>query len=256
MQHKLTFLHQNRPLNTCMIQKRTALEVLNCIRGGAFDGCDAFGLQMCKLEEEYRTDKHLQAIFREMGPRPCYVTNYRGHLNGNKKTDEELEQELLHALSCGATLLDITGDHYAPDPNQVTHDSTAIDRQMTLIEDIHRRGGEVLMSSHVLRYAPAEEVLDIAREHQRRGADISKIVTAANSVEEEMENLRITSLLKKELDIPFLFLAGGSHNKLHRTVGPLIGCAMWLTVHEYDDLSTRSQPATSAITAIRDHFDY
>ena len=56
MQHKLTFLHQNRPLNTCMIQKRTAIEVLNCIRGGAFDGCDAFGLQMCKLEEEYRTD--------------------------------------------------------------------------------------------------------------------------------------------------------------------------------------------------------
>lgn len=46
-------------------------------------------------------------------------------------------------------------------------------------------------------------------EHKRRGADISKIVTAAENMEQQIENLRITNLLKQELGIPFLFLSGG-----------------------------------------------
>ena len=39
-----------------------------------------------------------------------------------------------------------------------------------------------------------------------RGADVSKIVTDANDMEQQIENLRITNLLKKELGIPFLLL--------------------------------------------------
>jgi hypothetical protein len=65
-----------------------------------------------------------------------------------------------------------------------------------------------------------------------------------------MENLRIASLLKHELDIPYLFLAGGSHCKALRHFGPFFGCCMWLTVPYYAATSTKPQPLCRAITTL------
>ena len=132
----------------------------------------------------------------------------------------------------------------------------AIDKQMRLIDQIHNMGKEVLMSSHVLKFTPAETVLEIAYEQKKRGADIVKIVTAANSDEEQMENLRITTLLKKELDIPFLFLSGGTHSKIHRMIGPQLGCISYLAVREHDERAVPTQPTIIAAKAVRDNFDY
>ena len=112
------------------------------------------------------------------------------------------------------------------------------------------------MSSHLYRYASAEEVLKIANEHQRRGADISKIVTAANNEDEEAENIRITSLLKKEFEIPFLFLSTGTHCKIHRLVSPLTGSCMSLCVWQYDELATKLQPPLKFVRYVTDNMDY
>jgi len=71
-----------------------------------------------------------------------------------------------------------------------------------------------------------------------------------------MENLRITTLLKKELDIPFLFLSGGTHSKIHRRIGPMLGCVTYLAVQSYDVGSVYTQPTVKAAKAIRDNFDY
>ena len=132
----------------------------------------------------------------------------------------------------------------------------AIEKQMALIEKIHAMGKEVLMSSHVLAFTPAERVLEIAFAQKRRGADIVKIVTAASSDEEQMENLRITSLLKRELGIPFLFLSGGTHSKIHRMIGPQLGCVTYLAVYEHDARAVPTQPTVRAAKAVRDNFDY
>lgn len=83
-------------------------------------------------------------------------------------------------------------------------------KQKRLIDKIHGMGKEVLISSHIYKFTEAEKVLEIAYAHQSRGADIVKIVTGAGN-EEKIENLRITNLLKKELDVPFLFLSAGTH---------------------------------------------
>lgn len=255
MKHKPTFLNQNKPLITCMIQAVTPNEAIAGIRNAALDGADAFGFQMCKMDPQYRTEDGLKSIFRQMGNRPLYVTNYRYGFN-TETTDDELAEGLLFELKCGATLLDVMGDMFCKDPRELTTDPEAVRKQKALIDEIHARGGEVLMSSHLFRYAPAEEVLEIAKAQQERGADIVKIVTGANTEEEELENLRITTLLRKELDVPFLFLSSGSHNRLHRTIGPALGCCMWLTVPEHDALSTKAQPLLRGIRAIADHFDY
>jgi 3-dehydroquinate dehydratase len=107
------------------------------------------------------------------------------------------------------------------------------------------------MSSHVRKFITAERVLEIALEHQRRGADISKIVTGASNVAEEIENLRIINLLKENLKIPFLFLSGGECHIMRR-IGGAFGCCMYLCVCEYDELATKTQPLLSDVKAIRD----
>lgn len=254
MKNKPTFLNQSRPFITCMVAGSNPNEIIATVRNAVYDGADSFGFQICRLELQYRTKEGLQSIFRPMGNRPIYVTNYRSGYNADK-TDDELAQGLLFELECGATLLDVMGDLYCRDPREITYDSEAVSKQKALIDEIHARGGEVLMSSHLYRYASMDEVLEIARAHQERGADISKIVCAANSEEEEMEALRIIMRLKKELDIPFLFLVGGSHCRLVRQIGPMLGCFAWLTVQTHDTHTAKVQPVCRAIRSIADHFD-
>jgi 3-dehydroquinate dehydratase len=111
------------------------------------------------------------------------------------------------------------------------------------------------MSSHLYKYAPADRVLEIAFEQKRRGADIIKIVTKADNMEQQIENLRITDLLKRELGAPFLFLSGGKCT-LHRRLGMKLGCCMALCVYEHDALSTPSQPLLSTMKTIRDSIDF
>ena len=72
---------------------------------------------------------------------------------------------------------------------------------------------------------------------------------------EELEALRTIMLLRQKLDVPFLFLVGGSRYRIVRHVGPSMGCCMWLTVAQHDELSTKFQPTVRAIRAIADHFD-
>ena len=167
-----------------------------------------------------------------------------------EKSDEELGNELVELAECGAELCDVMGDYFDRQPDEMAVDETAINKQIKLINRIHEKGAKVLMSSHILKYTPAERVLEIALEHQRRGADISKIVVGADNREEELENLRIINLLKEKLDIPFLFLSAGECRILRR-IGGEIGSCMYLCVCEHDSFSTLTQPLLSDVKLIR-----
>ncbi|MBQ5777257.1 MAG: type I 3-dehydroquinate dehydratase, partial [Oscillospiraceae bacterium] len=168
------------------------------------------------------------------------------------KSDDVLVGELLELADSGATLCDVIGDLYDRQPDELSADEKAIKKQMELIDELHSRGAEVLISTHIFKYTPAERVVGIALEHQRRGADISKIVTGAETMEEQLENLKIINLLRKNLKIPFLFLAGGECHILRRIGGELGNC-MYLCVHEYDELATPVQPLLENVKAIRDN---
>ena len=248
-----TFL-QNQPLLTVMLQCENPETAIGRIRNANCLGAEAYGLQAESLLREYQTPAVYEKIFKEMGGRPVYVTNYRSAQNKGK-TDEELAEGLLALARSGATLCDVMGDYFCPHPEELTDDPVAIEKQMLLIEQLHREGAEVLMSSHVLKFTPAERVLEIAREQVRRGADIVKIVTGAETMEQQIENLRITDLLKRELGSPFLFLSGGM-SAIHRRLGMKLGCCMGLCVYEHDHLSTKAQPLLSTIKTGRDSIDF
>jgi len=257
---KPTFLGQNRPLITGMILKDNPESIIYAVKNSIYDGADCLGIQLEVLKKEYKTKENYEKIFAACSGHPVYITNYRQSENAGFP-DEEIGEELIRALDCGATLGDVPGSLFDSESAigvglELSKKEDAVCKQMKLIDRIHSMDKEVIMSSHVLRFAPAETVLEIAYEQQKRGADIVKIVTAANSDEEQMENLRITTLLKKELKIPFLFLSGGTHSKIHRMIGAQLGCVTYLAVREHDEKAVPTQPTIKAAKAVRDNFDY
>ena len=234
-----------------MLQAYTPERVLELMEHSRAEGADAFGMQFCRMKKEYRARETYERLFAAAGEYPVYVTNYRQGEN-SLKSDEQLARELCELAECGATLCDVMGDYFERTEGEMTYSASAVEKQMALIDEIHSAGAEVVMSSHVLKYTPAEQVLAIALEHQRRGADICKIVTGASNMEEQIENLRIVTLLKRELDIPFLFLSGGE-SRILRRIGGELGCCMYLCVHEHDELATAAQPLITEVKAIRDN---
>lgn len=233
-----------------MVQAPTAGQAEIKIRNAIADGATAIGFQMSFLEKQYRTEETLTSFFSAAEDKPVYFTNYRSGLNEGT-SDEELTDGLLFGLKCGATLVDVMGDTFDPSPEELTTNENAIAKQMKLIDEVHKKGGEVLMSSHVYEFRNAERVIKIALEQQRRGADIVKIVTGAQTQEEEIKNLEICRLLKQELKVPFLFLSGGKYSYLHRTVGPALGVCMWLCFREYDEFTYPGPPLLSDVLKIK-----
>ena len=233
-------MYKDTPNLTLMLQCRTPEVAIGRIRNALHLGADAFGLQVESLLPEYQNPETYQRIFDEMRGKPAYVTNY--HMSSNKgKSDEELAQGLLTLADCGAALCDVQGDLFAPHPLQMTEDPEAIEKQMALIDAIHEKGAEVLMSAHTKCYLPGEKVLELALEQKRRGADIIKIVTDAPDMQAQLENMKTIDLLKQELGAPFLFLCGGECGMLRR-LGTKLGNCMALCVYEHDALSTPGQP--------------
>jgi len=247
---KKTFLEYDKATLTVMVQAETPDRIKELIDKATPLGAEAFGMQFEQMKSEYRSTDTYKQLFA-YADKPVYVTNYRSCQNEGK-SDEILAEELLELADCGATLCDVIGDLYDRHPDEVAVSEDAIKKQMKLIDNLHEKGAEVLMSSHILQYTPAERVLEVALEHQRRGADISKIVTGADTMEQQMENLRIVNMLKENLKIPFLYLSGGECHILRR-IGGELGCCMYLCVYEHDGLATPQQPLLENIKAIRDN---
>lgn len=248
------FTKSEKALLTVMLQCKTPEVAIGRIRNALCEGGEAFGLQAESLEARYQNPETYRRIFGEMRGKPAYVTFYRGKTNAGK-SDDELAEGLLTLARSGAELCDVMTDYFDPQPGEFSMDPAAIKKQMALVEAIHEAGAQVIMSTHVHRYLPAERVLEIALEQQRRGADVVKIVVSADSMEQQIENMRICTLLKEQLAVPFLFLCGGECTLLRR-LGWKLGCGMILCVYEHDAESTFSQPLLRIAKQVRDELGF
>lgn len=251
--NKQSFFNNNKATLTVMVQADNPDRIKELIDKSVPEGAEAFGIQLEQLENRYKTKEIYRDLFAYAKDKPIYITNYR-HTTNEGKTDEQLAGELLELADCGADLCDMMGDYFDKQPGEMTYDETAVANQKNLIENLHKKGAKVLMSSHIFKFLSADEVLKIAMAHQSRGADISKIVVGADNMEQQLENLKIINLLKEKLDIPFLFLSAGECSILRR-IGGEIGCCMYLCVCEYDSFSTPQQPLLKILKVIRDNMN-
>lgn len=243
---KASFICSDKPLKTAMIQVKTADEAIAAIESGLKQGADAFGWQLECLSDDQINEKTLKNVFSAGCGKPFYVTNYKW-ASGGDKPEEQYFDELLLALKCGATLIDMPGDSFSPAPDQLTYDEQAISKQMEFARKVHDFGGELLISSHVPDFRSEDYVLGMAFEQKRRGADIAKIVTFSHDDEQLTDNLKTTVRLRETLGIPFLFLSGGEKCRLHRLAGPLLGACMWLCVAYRAPITTPPQPLLSDV---------
>ena len=243
-------LNENEPLLTVMVQADNPARIKELIDKSAQNGAQAFGMQFEQMDSEHKTEAIYRDLFSYAKDKPVYVTNYR-YAKNEGKSDTQLAEELLQLAEYGADLCDVMGDCFDKQPDELAVDKNAIKLQEQLIQKLHDKCAKVLMSSHIYTYTPAKRVLEVALEHQRRGADICKIVTGADTMEQQLENLKIINMLKENLKIPFIFLCGGECAILRR-IGGEIGCCMYLCVYEYDKLATPAQPLLKDVKAIHD----
>ena len=252
---KPTFLNHDIPLITSMVRAAAPEKIKYLMDKSVSDGAEAFGIEFSLMKKEYRKPEVYKDLFSYANGLHVYVTNYR-HAENEGKTDDILAKELLELADCGATLCDVMGDFFDIRLDEMAVNEVAIQKQMDLICQLHEKGAEVIMSSHIFKFTPARRVVEIALEQQRRGADICKIVVGADNMEQQIENLRIINLLKSTLKIPFLFLSSGESH-LMRRIGGEIGCCTYLCMAEYDEFSTNSYtyfpPLVKNIKAIRDN---
>ena len=250
----MTFLNGEKPMITAMIQCHTADDCVKKIKKSLQAGADAFGIQLCQLYLNERSDDHLKKIFAACDGKPIYITSY--HLRESENlTEEECVELLLRGLKCGANLCDVRGDQFDICECQLTENEEAIKKQKDLIDTIHRFGGEVLMSTHDFRTLTCDYVVSVAKEQLHRGADIIKIVIKNDDPDSLPEAIKTIIELKK-LNKPFLFLDLGACAKIIRRVGPSLGVCMYLSVDEYGELDTPEQPLISEVKYIRDNIDF
>lgn len=235
------FLINGRPTITCMIQARTPERASELIKEGIDGGADAFGLQLEQLERQYHNKEVYDELQKQMGDKPCYVTNYAYGTNQGISYDV-LASELIAIAECGAKLIDISGDMFCASENQITYDDTAIEKQKVLIDKLHAIGTEVLISSHTYKYMTYEKVSSIARTQFDRGADLAKIVTAANTDSELQDAMQTTLKLMNDFAKPCLYLCVGDRSFKHRRIAPFLCNGIFLCVAEYDELATKAQP--------------
>lgn len=252
---KATFLKYEKPLLTAMIQCTTPEECIIKIKASIADGAEALGVQLCKLKKEYKTKEALTRIFEACEGKPIYVTNYR-YAQNEGCTDEECAEELLLALDCGATLIDVFGDMFEPSPHyEIAEGEEAVKKQKELINEIHRRGGEVLISSHTMKSITVEENLMIAKAHIERGADIIKIVNRAETKAEVPVYIEAIQKILAMTDKKLLLLVSGE-GQLIRYIGPSFGVCMYLCVQYYGEMDTPEQPLLKKIKAVRDNMRF
>lgn len=251
--NKRTFFDNEKATLTCMVQGDNPGRIKELMKKSVPQGAEAFGIQFEQMNSEYRNAEVYKELFACTEDKPTYVTNYRYNKNEGK-SDEQLAYELLELADCGADLCDMMGDYFDRQPDEITYNETAVAKQKNLIDKLHKRGARVLISSHIMKFTPADEVLKIALAHQSRGADISKIVVGAENTEQQLENLKMINMLKEKLDVPFLFLSGGEC-KILRRIGGELGCCMYLCVYEYDNFASPLQPLLKKVKAIRDNMD-
>lgn len=222
-----SFLRLQSPYLAAIIEAGTPEATIAGILKCEHEGAEAFAVSLAAWERDRLTLEELSRVFHCTG-RPMMPLCYRsGSLAADRMDDDARAELLLLAVDAGAAACDIMGDLYAPAPRERTRDARAIEKQKRLIDRIHAKGAEVVMSSHAPNeFLMGEEILEHLSDFVSRGADIPKIVVRADSEDELIESFRTTVLLSRQLGRPFVHLCSGKYGRLQRYVAPSLGAAL------------------------------
>lgn len=218
---KPSFFNRSEPAITFLTHGSTIAEICKGIETAYASGADAMAVELFDLPPQERTIDNYKAIMAA-APLPCMFILYRND-QWLKDDDDARQKFLLDAVDAGAEVVDVMGDLFQPSKFELATDPGAIAKQKALINEIHARGGKVVMSSHMPEFRTPDEILAHLQAQSERGADILKIVSGCNSEEELNSQIAATMMLNRTLTKPFIHLSGGSWSRLHRFLSPKLG---------------------------------
>lgn len=246
---RLFFQKPNATVIAAIMTGQTPENLIGQARGAEFDGADAIAVELCDLRPEFRNRESLERVINAVNL-PFMFYFYRNDRHKISPDDESRQGLLLAAAEAGAGMIDVMGDLYDPSPNEITRNPEAIEKQKRLIGKIHDIGAQVVMSSHPNKAMSAEAILEQLQSFEQRGADVVKIVTAADTDEEFAEAVRATMLLHRKLKTPFIHLCNGKFGRLHRFLALKLGVSITFTVHDFEADTVFTQPSIRSMKTV------
>jgi 3-dehydroquinate dehydratase len=269
------------PFVCCVLLDDTTPDgVLRTMKLAEYEGADAFDLELQGLDPAHRTPQGLKAVF-DCATKPIFTVYRRYTLHGatfvaNESDEEARMRAQLDLIDLGSIGFDMELDTFDPQPRiphgtdegrryayerasppgEISTDPRAVERQMRLIDETHRRGGEIMASSHAMTRLTPEATLRIGRLAEERGADAVKIVQFCADYDDVLDTLAASVLLKRELRIPFVVMAHGEYGKLVRPLAPIFGSMLVFARHDYKPGSFLDQPPVRAMRAMLDNVDF
>lgn len=129
------------------LRRQTPAELTAEARNCEFEGADGLAVDLGDLKPEFRKRDALKGVIDAVRL-PFMFCFYRNdpqqHLG-----DDARQEVLLAAADAGASIIDVMGDLYDPSPMELTRNQAAVDKQKRLIDRIHGKGADVVISSHM-----------------------------------------------------------------------------------------------------------
>ena len=252
---RLSFLNKPYPVIAGIIAGQTPQELIASAKNSESEGAGGITIDLYDFKPEFRNSESFKSIIDSVNL-PFMFYFYRTD-KCEKLSDDDRQEVLLTAAEAGASMIDVMGDLYDPSSNEITYNKNAIDKQKRLIDKIHSKGAEVVISSHTGCFLTTEEVIKHMQELESRGPDVVKIVTTINTEEELAEALRTTIALNRVLKTPFIHLCGGKYNRPNRFMSPVLGTSILFAVPYYTDrYPGLAQPTIKSMKAVIDNINW
>lgn len=252
-----------------VIREKTTKAAIAEMKNCRLSGADMIDLHLSCLENFSTAE--LKKIIRST-PLPILALNYNQKADWTSLglSEEERVQSFLDAVEAGAAGIDMQGyTFHAPsksgycgediyfftknNPKEIVTDPVIIEKQCAFIEEVHRRGAEVLLSCHPGIAMNTQQVVELALFLEQRKPDMIKIVTHAENEDDFYESIRTMTVLKKEVKTPVSYHANGKAGTLSRILNPLLGGQIAFCVDRYNEYATMEQLELKTVRSIVDH---
>ena len=264
MKNKLSDLCS--PVLAGVVREKTAKAAIAEIKNCIYSGAGMIDLHMSCLEKN--DTETLREIISD-SRLPVLALNYNQLFDFENAglSEEERVESFLRSVDAGAAGIDMQGytyhlpsksefcgeDKYSftkGNTKEIVTDSSIISKQCELIEKVHSKGAEVLLSCHPGIPMNCDQVVELALFLEKRNPDIIKIVTIAQTEEDLLESFKAVYNLKKELKTPVSYHAGGKAGSLSRIINPLLGSHMIFCVDRYKESSLTEQLDLKTVSTI------
>ena len=271
-----SFVNNPKPILAAVIRERTPREAIAEIKNYAIHGACGADLHLSCLDEQYRNVESIAQIVNQ-SPLPILGLNYNQDLDWvvTETTEEERIALLMMSIDAGAAGIDMQGytfdrhSHFAFNeefahldysfiknkPREVVLDPKIIEKQCDLIEQIHFKGAEVLLSNHLLIPMKTDELVEFCLFIEKRKPDMIKIVTQCETEEDMLECFKAMATIKKEIKTPVTLFSNGATGTLTRIINPMLGGFMVFTSDGFNARSNFTQMDLQTIKQVLDGVD-